>query len=762
MESPDGSPDLTCKPSRRHLQAVVQESNVERLRLEQEVEQFRAMTWPCSDCSEHMREVSKLSMAALEDWLQQGGLVSLPASNHSLQAINDSVPPGEPDLRTDSCDSSASELRNQVFPSVSGLQIRLRAALNQALASHSLHLAMYHQQLENPGCAWRLRRSPEATSASTSAGEHCLQPPDLPIEDRADSLGADAMNISLEPVVRHGIRPSRFGAAAEATAVGPGDARVALERIAHPGFVSSPDSPQRLLNGTVGMPICLPAPSDPCLLSAELVLIAHSTFQAHHERNGTNVVERHKAVNYEMLKRMVSEMRARFSALHCCKPQELKHEQRLAFWLNVMNASILGSLCLLDVQPGHHGQSSPMQDWVTFFQQSYISVGGHEISLFEVEHLMLRACSQPPTGKLAWLSWQAVHESRKALSRQCDMRFGCGLFAMALESAAPEVSFGISYPIRSGCPPLRVYRPKVVVPQLILNCAHYIHSSLQVNLPQRQVQLPAIFRYYSNDFGASSTQVLEFVRSILLAVPSALQRVDKLIGCRASRADWNLVAETRSLASKFADFQALALEVSIEGQASSPFSCVSLQTTDFDWTLDFSQSAVVCPAFEGMEYSFEACGVMDSQEMCEEAAAVRAEINTLEVAASRMERPKTCEESGKGVQDALASGCRPTEYCHRRLVSDHISVSSKNNDLNSSLKAARTNHWQDGCSVEDTGASKQAANSHVSSLWAFFFGCQPCEHGQTTSPKDMQAASRARFRNVNDSVTPLWWTAEDT
>lgn len=394
---------------------------------------------------------------------------------------------------------------------------------------------------------------------------------------------------------------------------------------------------------------CLRAPRDPCAASAELVRVAYSALQARQRRDATwaeqqdgsfarignvrNVAREAAMVFSDMfddlrsslqstsyrspttslqsedaLKDILGEMRGRFCELQACDPRELDHEQRLAFWLNVMNASMLAWLSITDRKPGQRGQWVPLKSWIRFTQKSYVDVGGHELSLFEMEHLMLRAGSQPPVGRLAWFFIQALQEARHERAARRERRAGCTLSEMALQSAAPEVSFGISYPIKAGCPPLRVYKPEAVKPQLLLNCAHYIWSSLQVDVSRRRAWLPVLFKHYSRDFGASTAELLEFARATLMAVPGALEGVERLTGCRGSRADISLAAESRQIAGELEALRDPAWEGSFArasgdsaAEVSTSFSGASLRAMDFDWAFDFAGRAAVCPELEGLD-----------------------------------------------------------------------------------------------------------------------------------------------------------------
>eukprot|EP00439_Symbiodinium_sp_Y106_P078793 s716_g17.t1 len=74
---------------------------------------------------------------------------------------------------------------------------------------------------------------------------------------------------------------------------------------------------------------------------------------------------------------LVAELRRRFGELQACHPAELTHEEKLAFWLNVLNASTLAWLCVVGAR-NLHSNLFPMHVWSSFLQRSMVNVGGQE------------------------------------------------------------------------------------------------------------------------------------------------------------------------------------------------------------------------------------------------------------------------------------------------------------------------------------------------------------------------------------------------
>lgn len=213
--------------------------------------------------------------------------------------------------------------------------------------------------------------------------------------------------------------------------------------------------------------------------------------------------------------------------------------------------------------------------WGAFCQSNQLDVWGEVLSLFDIEHLLLRARNaaistlrQPKTSRSASKStcgespaetMRSPFKAKVSLSSSpsqssaidvrrwrltCQPMLGTesrspskstaltelpsdGHLLAPLAYAAPEVTFGLHYPIAQGSPPLRVYRPEVVKVQLLLNCAHFFVKSVEVEEKKRRVVLPGLLRLYEQDFGGSAQQVLGFVQDTLGAVPWALNELQQ-------------------------------------------------------------------------------------------------------------------------------------------------------------------------------------------------------------------------------------------
>eukprot|EP00913_Durusdinium_trenchii_P023174 g21753.t1 len=141
----------------------------------------------------------------------------------------------------------------------------------------------------------------------------------------------------------------------------------------------------------------------------------------------------------------VTELCLSFCELQACHPEDLDHDEREAFWLNVLNACTLAWICTTDPQK-LQSNLFPMHVFLGFLQKSTVNVGGQIFSLQDCGHPFC------------------------------------------------EVSFGIFYPLRFGYPRLQVYYPQALPDQLLLNCAQYLFETVAVEPKKRRVTLPPLLK----------------------------------------------------------------------------------------------------------------------------------------------------------------------------------------------------------------------------------------------------------------------------
>ncbi len=182
----------------------------------------------------------------------------------------------------------------------------------------------------------------------------------------------------------------------------------------------------------------------------------------------------------------LTEAVGRARALHQVRLEALgDRPARLAFWINCYNALALHGVIALGVR------RSIGEVWNFFGRVSY-RVGGHLLSLDEIEHGVLRG------------------NRRRLLPPWAPFRPGDPRRALAFEAIDPRVHFALNCGARS-CPPVGVYRAAALDAQLALAARGFVNR--EVVLDERgRVTCSRLLRWYGDDFGGP-----ELFREFLLA-----------------------------------------------------------------------------------------------------------------------------------------------------------------------------------------------------------------------------------------------------
>jgi hypothetical protein len=148
-------------------------------------------------------------------------------------------------------------------------------------------------------------------------------------------------------------------------------------------------------------------------------------------------------------------------------------DRRLAFWLNVYNASVQ---LLLDAAPEQY------EDRRRFFAAPVVAVAGHDLSLDDVEHGLLRR-SRHSLG-LGYLPRRADAFER---AHRVDVR-------------DPRVHFALNCGAES-CPPILAYDHERLDDQLDLATAGYLEREADYDADAGVVRVPRLLLWYRGDFG---------------------------------------------------------------------------------------------------------------------------------------------------------------------------------------------------------------------------------------------------------------------
>ena len=179
-------------------------------------------------------------------------------------------------------------------------------------------------------------------------------------------------------------------------------------------------------------------------------------------------------------------LRAAAEALASFECGALGIGQRLPFWLNVYNALVLHAV-------GARGVTDSVRSVGDFYGESKYDVGGHEFSLDDIEHGLLRANEPPRRG------------ARRPM-REDDPR----------QRVAPilfdeRVHFAMYSACRSS-PWLETFTEGGLDVQLESATRRYLGAHIRLDPGCKALRVPKIFDWYEADFGGA-----EGVRSFVIA-----------------------------------------------------------------------------------------------------------------------------------------------------------------------------------------------------------------------------------------------------
>ncbi|MCO5606126.1 hypothetical protein L7F22_060313 [Adiantum nelumboides] len=183
-------------------------------------------------------------------------------------------------------------------------------------------------------------------------------------------------------------------------------------------------------------------------------------------------------------------------------PGSMKHNEKLAFWINVYNALMMHAYLAYGV---------PKNDFKFFslMQKAAYTVGGHSFNAVVIEHLLLKAKAQWYRPQIALLLAHQKLKLREEVS------------TFAIDRAEPLVAFSLSFGATSS-PAVRVYTAENIRSELQSALQGYARASVGVNTRGKLLIPKLLF-----DFGLDSMEegnILDWVCQFLPCQQSTLIR----------------------------------------------------------------------------------------------------------------------------------------------------------------------------------------------------------------------------------------------
>ncbi|KAG2316994.1 hypothetical protein Bca52824_020116 [Brassica carinata] len=186
---------------------------------------------------------------------------------------------------------------------------------------------------------------------------------------------------------------------------------------------------------------------------------------------------------------LLQNFKSLISRLEEVDPSKLKHEEKLAFWINVHNALVMHAFLAYGIP-----QSNVKR--VLLLLKAAYNVGGHTVSAEAIQSSIL-GCKRSHPGQ--WLRLLFASKKFKA---------GDERLAYAIDHPEPLLHFALTSGSHSD-PPVRVYTPKRLQQELETSKEDYIRINLSIH--NQKVQLPKLVETFAKQSGLCPAGLTELV-----------------------------------------------------------------------------------------------------------------------------------------------------------------------------------------------------------------------------------------------------------
>lgn len=176
-------------------------------------------------------------------------------------------------------------------------------------------------------------------------------------------------------------------------------------------------------------------------------------------------------------------------------PRKLKHEERLAFWINIHNALVMHAYLAYGIPQNN------VKRLFLLLRAAY-NVGGHTFSADTIQSSIL-GCRMSRPGQWIRFLLSSKFKFKTVEERQ----------AYAINRPEPLLHFALCSGSHSD-PAVRVYTPKRVIHELEAAKEEYIRATFGVRKGQK-VLLPKIMESYAKDSGLCPAGLLEMIQQTL-------------------------------------------------------------------------------------------------------------------------------------------------------------------------------------------------------------------------------------------------------
>ncbi|XAR73922.1 hypothetical protein NMG60_11008052 [Bertholletia excelsa] len=192
---------------------------------------------------------------------------------------------------------------------------------------------------------------------------------------------------------------------------------------------------------------------------------------------------------------MLQSFRSLIGRLEEVDPRKMKHEEKLAFWINIHNVLVMHAFLAYGIPQNNVKR-------VFLLLKAAYNVGGHIVSADTIQSYILGCRMSRPA---QWL--------RLLLSSRTKFKTGDERQAYAIEHPEPLLHFALCSGSHSD-PAVRVYTPKRVLQELEVAKEEYIRATFGVRKDQK-ILLPKIVESFAKDSGLCPADLLEMIQQCL-------------------------------------------------------------------------------------------------------------------------------------------------------------------------------------------------------------------------------------------------------
>ncbi|KAK6159429.1 hypothetical protein DH2020_006743 [Rehmannia glutinosa] len=179
---------------------------------------------------------------------------------------------------------------------------------------------------------------------------------------------------------------------------------------------------------------------------------------------------------------LLQNYRCLISKLAQVDPGKLRHEEKLAFWINIHNALVMHAFMVYGVPRGNLKR-------ISLVLKAAYNIGGHTISVDTIQSSILGCRLPRPTPK--------------------KFKAGDPRKAFAVKHSEPQLHFALC----SGCqsdPAVRLYTPKRVFQELEMAKEDHIQMNIKLHKEQRLL-VPKNVEYFIKEMGLSTSGIAEMI-----------------------------------------------------------------------------------------------------------------------------------------------------------------------------------------------------------------------------------------------------------